>query len=281
MSGMTTCLQDGGDMNRNWLESCLGTYREPDGAERDSLSDLAEAHIKWRILNGEFVSGEKIREVTIAKELDISRSTIREATRRLAGAGLIEIDAQRGVFVRTFTLEQIEDISDIRRVLCDLTASSFVGRATPADRARITELYGQLEIAENRPYEPSDYILGLLFNEAVVRAANNELLFALYHEAWQQMRIFKLFLRRHVLGSVDVQAHNRVMFSQGVVHRHALYLAIQSANQDKIAEAMRRAADHSIGRAKEQFEDYLAATQTSWREKIMATRKLPDTTRAR
>lgn len=263
-------------MTRNWTESYLGIYREPEGAVRGSLSDHAEAHLKWRVLNGEFVSGEKIREAALAKELDISRATIREATRRLAGAGLVEIDAQRGVFVRTYTLEQIEDISDIRRVLCSLTASSFVARATPADRAHITDLFERLEAAEGRPFDPADYVLGLLFNEAVVRAANNERLFTLYHEAWQQMRIFKLFLRRHVFGMVDVQSHNQTMFSQGAAHRRALYQAVQSGNEDRIAEAMRRSADHSLKRAQEQFAGYLLATQSTWREKIVSTRTMPD-----
>lgn len=261
-------------MTRNWTESYLGIYREPAGDVRDSLGDHAEAHLKWRILNGEFVSGEKIREATLAKELDISRATIREATRRLAGEGLVEIDAQRGVFVRTYTLEQIEDIADIRRVLCSLTASSFIARATPADRARISVLYDRLAAAESRPFEPSDYVLGLLFNEAVVRAANNERLFTLYHEGWQQMRIFKLFLRRHVYGAVDVRTHNQTMFSQGAMHRHALYQAITSGNEEQIAEAMRRAADHSLERAKEQFADYLDATHSTWREKIVSTKNL-------
>ncbi|MFT5363875.1 MAG: DNA-binding GntR family transcriptional regulator [Dinoroseobacter sp.] len=259
-------------MTRNWTESYLGVYREPEGSVRDSLSDHAEAHLKWRVLNGAFVSGEKIREAALAKELDISRATIREATRRLAGAGLVEIDAQRGVFVRTYTLEQIEDISEIRRALCSLTASSFVSRATPTDRARITDMFDRLEAADGRAYEPADYLLGLLFNEAVVRAANNERLFTLYHEAWQQMRIFKLFLRRHVFGAVDVQAHNHSMFSQGAVHRRTLYQAVLSGNEADIADAMRRSADHSLLRAQEQFADYLAATQSTWREKIVSTR---------
>ena len=128
-------------MTRIWKEPYLGVYREPGATVRDSLSDHAEAHLKWRVLNGAFVSGEKIREAALAKELNISRATIREATRRLAGAGLVEIDAQRGVFVRTYTLEQIEDISGIRSALCGLTASSLVKRAGPADLQRIKDLF--------------------------------------------------------------------------------------------------------------------------------------------
>jgi DNA-binding GntR family transcriptional regulator len=259
-------------MTGMWKESYLGVYREPEPTARDSLSDHAEAHLKWRVLNGAFLSGEKIREAALAKELNISRATIREATRRLAGAGLVEIDAQRGVFVRTYTLEQIEDISGIRLALCGLTASSLVKRAGPADLKRITDLFERVEAAEMRAFEPSDYVLGLLYNEAVVRAANNERLFTLYHEAWQQMRIFKLFLRRHTHGELDVQTHNRTMFTQGSVHRRALYDAVMSHDEDRIADAMRRSADHSLERARAGFAEYLEATRSTWRDKIVSKR---------
>ena len=79
-----------------------------------------------------------------------------------------------------------------------------------------------------------------------MRAANNERLFTLYHEAWQQMRIFKLFLRLHTHGELDVQTHNRTMFTQGSVHRRALYEAVMSLEEDQIADAMQRSADHSL-----------------------------------
>ncbi len=259
-------------MTRNLKDFYLGVYSEPEQTVRDSLSDHAEANLKWRVLNGAFVSGEKIREAALAKELNISRATIREATRRLAGAGLVEIDAQRGVFVRTYTLEQIEDISGIRWALCGLTASSLVTRASLSDLKRITYLFERVQAAEARPFEPSDYVLGLLYNEAVVRAANNERLFTLYHEAWQQMRIFKLFLRRHIHGEVDVQTHNRTMFTQGSVHRRVLYGAVMALDEKKIAEAMRRSADHSLERARAGFADYLEATRSTWREKVISTR---------
>ena len=54
-------------MTRIWKEPYLGVYREPGATVRDSLSDHAEAHLKWRVLNGAFVSGEKIREAALAK----------------------------------------------------------------------------------------------------------------------------------------------------------------------------------------------------------------------
>ena len=256
-------------MQRNRLGSFVGIYRSPDDTSQGSLSDRAEAVLRWRILNGVFVGGDKIREQVIARELHVSRATIREATRRLYGAGLVEIDAQRGVFVRTYTLEQIEDIIEVRKVLSDLTAELFLKRATKADHDRIKAYYSQLLDADTRPYLNDDYIVGLQFNEAVVRAANSERVYTLDREAWQQMRIFKLFLKRQIGGPVDFESFNRAMFLQGAEHRRALYEAIASGSHSRIAGAMRRAAVASLDRARVLFADFLETRGSTWSEHVV------------
>lgn len=256
-------------MKGDWQGHALGIYQNPEKAAAESLSDHAFAHLRWRILSGEFISGEKIRELTLSREMDVSRATIREATRRLSGAGLLEIDAQRGVFVRTYTLEQIEDIIDVRRVLGELTASSFKKRATSSDRTQIRGLFAQIEQTTPDSYSDDDYTAALLFNEAVVRAAHNERLFALYHEAWQQTRVFKLHLLKHIHGVVDVRSYDRSIFFQGAEHRRALFAAISEDDEQAISRAMRTSADSSLARAQAMFQDYLSATKSTWRERIV------------
>lgn len=48
------------------------------------LAEDVFRHLRLRILNGEFAGGDKLRELTLAKEMAVSRATIREATRALA-----------------------------------------------------------------------------------------------------------------------------------------------------------------------------------------------------
>jgi DNA-binding GntR family transcriptional regulator len=259
-------------MDADWQGHALGIYQKPESAPASSLSDHAFAHLRWRILSGEFTSGQKIRELTLSQELDVSRATIREATRRLSGAGLLEIDAQRGVFVRTYTLEQIEDIIDVRRVLCELTASSFLARATPANLDQINTLYERLTSGSPESYRDENYITALLFNEAVLRAAHNERLFALYHEAWQQIRVFKLHLLKHIHGTVEVRSYDRTIFLQGDAHRRELFAAISNRDQQGISRAMRASADSSLDRARAMFREYLDVTKSSWREKIVGSK---------
>ena len=237
-----------------------------------SLSDHALVHLRWRVLNGEFVSGDKIRELTLSKEMDVSRATVREATRRLSGSGLLEIDTQRGVFVRAYSISQIEDIIDIRRALCSLTASLFIERATEHDRTQITALYSQILQTTEQNYQPEDYACALAFNEAVVRAAHNERLFSLYHESWQQVRVFKLHLLKQLSDTLDVPAYNRSLFFQGKQQRNQLMMAIAQGQASQIDASMRSSADSSLARARDMHETHLEATKTTWREKIVSAR---------
>jgi len=58
--------------------------------EVDSLSEQIAKHISEQIISGELVEGERIQELRIAKELDVSRGSVREA-----GAIVSEMSAQQ------------------------------------------------------------------------------------------------------------------------------------------------------------------------------------------
>ena len=59
---------------------------------------------------GEFPPGTQLSEVALAEELGVSRNTLREAFRVLARDGLVDHIPNRGVFVHTFTREDVSDL---------------------------------------------------------------------------------------------------------------------------------------------------------------------------
>lgn len=59
--------------------------------ETESLSEQIARHISEQIISGELVEGERIQELRIAKELDVSRGSVREALLLLERTYLIEI----------------------------------------------------------------------------------------------------------------------------------------------------------------------------------------------
>ncbi len=61
------------------------------GQSSEGLSEQIAKHIAEQIILGELVEGERIQEVRIATELDVSRGSVREALLLLQRTYLIEI----------------------------------------------------------------------------------------------------------------------------------------------------------------------------------------------
>ncbi len=76
----------------------------------ESLVDRVAELLREDIVHGRIKPGEKITEVALARRLGISRNPIREAVRRLEGAGLLVNHPRRGRFVREIGREEADDI---------------------------------------------------------------------------------------------------------------------------------------------------------------------------
>lgn len=80
---------------------------------------LEQAVIALRngIATGRYVVGQRLVEADLVASLGVGRSTVREALRRLAGEGAVEIVRHRGAIVRRLTRREVEDLLVIREVL--------------------------------------------------------------------------------------------------------------------------------------------------------------------
>jgi DNA-binding GntR family transcriptional regulator len=70
-----------------------------------------------RIIQGAYPANTRLKEDELAEEFKVSRTPIRETLRLLQQDGLIEILPNRGARVYGFTVDDLEDIYEIRRVL--------------------------------------------------------------------------------------------------------------------------------------------------------------------
>ena len=242
----------------------VGVYQRPTDIPKQPLCDKVEAHIRWQILNGIFVGGDKIREQVIAHDMNVSRTVVREATRRLFGAGLVEIDSQRGVFVKIFSIEQINDLIDVRLALSQLTARLFVERSTSSELKMISDIFERIRNVNEDNFADSDYITSLQFFEVFLRSTQNERVYFLDREAWQQMRVFKLFLEHRIAGEIDVSEFNRMMFLQGTKNRMLLFDALSEKKEKLIFEALQQAALKSKQRAYETYQKFLGHQHAIW-----------------
>ena len=73
--------------------------------------------LKEMILSDEFKNEIKLNEVQIATKLEVSPTPVREAFRMLAADGIVEIIPWKGVFIKKYSIEEIEEAYQCREVL--------------------------------------------------------------------------------------------------------------------------------------------------------------------
>lgn len=103
--------------------------------EHMSLPAAVHRQLRRRILNNELGAGARLVEANLALELGVSRTTIREALRKLAQEGLVEIFARRHSVVTRMSYAEIDDACYARYILEEgaIRAVSDAELATVAD----------------------------------------------------------------------------------------------------------------------------------------------------
>ena len=106
----------------------------------ESLSEQIAKHISEQIISGELVEGERIQELRIAKDLDVSRGSVREALLILQRSYLIEIYPRRGAIVADMSVQQVHSLFETSV----LVLGAMVRRTSERWRQNENELMMQL-----------------------------------------------------------------------------------------------------------------------------------------
>lgn len=104
----------------------------------------AYQEIKRRIVEVEYVLGEKLSEARLIEELGFGRSPIRTALARLNNEGWISISPQSGTFVRALTNRDIEQVTELRRLLEMHATAEAAKKITDAELERIQRSFRAL-----------------------------------------------------------------------------------------------------------------------------------------
>jgi len=89
------------------------------------------------ILSGRYPAETHLREASLADEIGVSRTPVREALRQLAAQGFVVHLPNQGTFVRDWSPASISDLTDMRAQLGVLAARLAAGRAGPEDIVRM------------------------------------------------------------------------------------------------------------------------------------------------
>ena len=84
---------------------------------RGRLSDSVYETLLEAIISGKLARGTIVSEVSLAKQLEVSRTPVHDALRQLAKDGLVEQRAGRRAVIASFSKEDLFDIFEMRMLL--------------------------------------------------------------------------------------------------------------------------------------------------------------------
>jgi DNA-binding GntR family transcriptional regulator len=164
------------------------------------------------ILEGDVEPGARLGEVELAAQLGVSRTPVREALRALSSQGLVEILPNRGARVARWSVEDLEEIYELRVMLESHAAQRAAGRMSIADVDVLTELCEQMEACAQRGgkhdlLELSE--LNFRFHRGILDAADSPRLATMLASVVQIPLVMRTFVRYSPEALARSMGHHR------------------------------------------------------------------------
>ena len=108
--------------------------------DRRKVTDWVCEEIREAIIDLRLHPGEPLREATIAQQLGVSKTPIREALARLEQEGLVEMTSFKGAVVSGYSPRDLEEIYELRSLLEGAAVRSVAVDASEEARAELSEV---------------------------------------------------------------------------------------------------------------------------------------------
>ena len=118
--------------------------------------------------------GQRLIELDITRELNSSRSKVREALRRLESEGLVSIEEFRGASVKRIGIDEIRRIYRARMALEGIAAHECALADNPKIRRRLRDLQERMNALEENFESPTEFgQLNREWHDTIIEGADN------------------------------------------------------------------------------------------------------------
>jgi DNA-binding GntR family transcriptional regulator len=146
-----------------------------------SVVELAYDELRARIVDGRLQPGARVGQAELADGLGISRGSVREALRRLAGDGLVVFEVNRGFFVADVGLERVLERLEARLLLEPGIARVAAERRDDDD---LRELRRWVDAERSARTAAAAHDASRGFHAALASATRNEALVRIFDSLW-------------------------------------------------------------------------------------------------
>jgi DNA-binding GntR family transcriptional regulator len=174
------------------------------------------ANLRDRILRGEFLPGSRVHESTLATQLQVSRTPVREALFRLEQEGFVQADMDRGFLVKPLTAREVREVYPILWTLEGLALRN-AGLTTMDHLAELQQINAALLSVQDQPEQR--LTLDTRWHRVLLDTCPNQRLLQMidslkqvaYRYEWAYMRdtaLVETSVQQHEVVMVALKEHN-------------------------------------------------------------------------
>ena len=191
---------------------------EADLTHEPSATDRAYSAILNNALTGSYRAGERLTEARLTAELALSRIPVREALKRLALEGVIDLHRHRGATVRVMSRRDMAEFFQARGMLESQSAAVAAGRigesSCDEERARLVAQMAQLRrwVGAEGCCDKEQYAdHNQQFHRLIVELSGNRLLLKMWGSLQLPVQRLKFFGRyRPADIRISIDDHSRI-----------------------------------------------------------------------
>ena len=193
---------------------------------RSTLAESVAGALRHAIFQGAYLSGERLVELTIAQEMNVSQNTVRDALRLLEKDGLVVKRPRYGTHIRSYTADETQELYALWSAVEALALGWALPRITDEQITILADLVNRMHAAflSDRQYEALEN--RFQFHAALATIANKPQTSAILRRLQNQIRLLENLRQagaRRFTEDRDAQ----------IAHYQALVKAIRSKNLDQ------------------------------------------------
>ena len=205
------------------------------GFQVQSVADQVYAALRERIADGALERGSRLHQEDIAAEFGVSRTPVREALRKLAAEGLVDLYANRGARVATATDEQLRSSYETRLVVEPGAARMAAQRQIPAALEAMRKAIR--DEAKAGRTSSKHFHANRAFHLALIEGTGNPQLVAFMEHVW--------------IGRIGATLYEMRLDNKGLSADHEAHMAIATAIENGKADEAERLVRGHLERAME------------------------------
>jgi DNA-binding GntR family transcriptional regulator len=144
--------------------------------DRTTLTERAYFRLRHDVERGALRPGQRLDERALCEQLGVSRTPLRHALERLVHDGLAQRSPYQGIFVRSLSAVDVENLYFVRSALEQLAVRLAVERASPEEIGRIRSLAERCQEFGEKGDMSGLGETDRQFHEAIVAASHNDVL---------------------------------------------------------------------------------------------------------